>query len=92
MFPYSIVSQSTLYNEKPPIFESCEGIGLDALQDCFDKNVYQFIYANFKVPDEVSNDSYTGEVSVLFEVDTTGTFQLVYVDALYETIMRKGLR
>ncbi|WP_242092653.1 gliding motility protein RemB [Aestuariivivens sediminicola] len=92
MFPYSIVSQSTLYNEKPPVFDTCKGIGLDALQDCFDKNVYQFIYANFKVPDEVSNDSYTGEVSVLFEVDTTGTFQLVYVDALYETLKEETKR
>ena len=34
----------------------------------------------------VSNENYKGEVVVLFEVDTTGLFKVIYVDAMYDTL------
>ena len=83
---YNSYAQNNSYNEKPPVFSNCETVEIDALQKCFDKNIYARIYGNFKVPQKAINENYRGEVVVLFEVDTTGQFKVIYVDAMYEEL------
>lgn len=73
-------------NEKPPVFPECDGVPIANLQDCFDKQVFNHIFNQFKVPEEVANEDYKGEVSVLFEVDTFGQFPLVYTNAVYQSL------
>lgn len=89
---YNLYSQNALLLEKPPVFPNCESIAIDSLQGCFDKQVYQNIYNSFKVPERVTKESYKGEVVVLFEVDTTGQFQVIYTDALYEELKAEAKR
>jgi hypothetical protein len=83
---YHTYSQGNTLFEKPPVFSNCNGLEISQLQKCFDQSVYAHILSNFKVPDNVSNENYKGEVVVLFEVDTTGLFKLIYVDAMYDTL------
>ena len=82
----SIYSQNRAYNEKPPVFPSCDSLTIDALQQCFDTQVYNHIFETFKVPEKVSKEKYKGEVIVLFEVDTTGQFKVLYVEAMYDEL------
>ena len=79
-------SQNKAYNEKPPIFPNCDSLTINKLQACFDTNVYNHIYNTFKVPEQVSNENYKGEVIVLFEVDTTGQFKVLYIEAMYSEL------
>ena len=83
---YHIFAQNNSYYEKPPVFSNCETIAIDSLQKCFDNNVFTRIYEDFKVPKKVIDEDYKGEVIVLFEVDTTGLFRVVYIDAMYDEL------
>lgn len=87
---YNIHAQSHSYYEKPPVFSNCESVAIDSLQNCFDKNVFTHIYDNFKVPQKVLDENYKGEVVVLFEVDTTGQFRVIYVDAMYDELKEEA--
>ncbi len=85
-------SQENFSNEKPPIFPNCNGIKIDAIQHCFDTNVSNLIYERFNVPQKVKNDEYKGKLVVLFEVDTTGTFKVIYTDAVYNELKEEAKR
>ncbi|MGE5944762.1 MAG: gliding motility protein RemB, partial [Flavobacteriales bacterium] len=89
---YASYSQESPYNEKPPIFTNCEDVSLDAQQNCFNSQVHQFIYDNFKVPQNVTDANYKGEVSVIFEVNVEGQFKVVYTDALYDELKEETKR
>jgi len=89
---YSVASQEINTFEKPPVFPDCINTKTDALQTCFDANVFKIINENFKVPDAISKYDFKGEVVVLFEVDTTGSFRVMYVDALYDELKVEAKR
>lgn len=89
---YCLFSQNTSFNEKPPVFPDCEGQPLVSQQQCFDNHVFQLISDNFKVPQKVTEDNYKGELVVLFEVDKTGQFKVVYVDAMYDELKAEAKR
>ncbi|WP_308993085.1 gliding motility protein RemB [Mariniflexile litorale] len=82
----TMYSQNRAHNEKPPVFPSCDSLTIDVLQHCFDTNIYTNIYNTFKEPEKVSREDYKGEVIVLFEVDTTGQFKVLYVEAMYDEL------
>lgn len=89
---YNSYAQDTSLSEKPPVFSNCESVAVDSLQACFDKQVFKNIFNNFKVPESVSKESYKGEVIVLFEVDTTGQFRVIYTDALFNELKVEAKR
>ena len=82
----SIYAQDDLFNEKPPVFPECAVVAVDSLQQCFDKQVFSHVFNNFKVPNIVTENNYSGEVVVLFEVDKEGEFRVIYVDAMYNEL------
>lgn len=89
---FTAVAQNTNSFEKPPVFPECATLGVDSLQQCFDKNVFQHIKTNFKVHKKVIDEKYKGKVVVLFEVDTTGAFRVMYVDAVYNELKKETIR
>ncbi len=89
---YNLFSQDNFFNEKPPIFPACENVTIESQQKCFDENVFQLLFSKFKVPQHVLEDNYKGEVVVLFEVDTTGQFKIIYVDAMYNDLKEETRR
>ena len=89
---YNSYSQSALSSKNPPVFPNCQGVASDSLQACFDEQIYNHIYSTFKVPERMVKDNYKGEVVVLFEVDTTGLFRVIYADALYPDLKAEAKR
>lgn len=90
--PLISLSQDFNTNEKPPIFESCRNEHLEAIQDCFDNEVYKMLFDNFKVPESLIETDYKGEVVILFEVNAKGEFRVMYIDAVYNTLKTEAIR
>jgi len=72
--------------EKPPIFPGCEGQPISELKVCFNNKINQHIFNTFKVPQIVSDESYIGDIKILFEVDKEGQINVLYIDAVYSEL------
>ena len=78
--------------EKFPVFPSCESMQNQALETCFYNEVQDFVYNNFKVPDNLKEKNFKGSIIVLFEVSETGNFKVMYVDAADEALVTESKR
>jgi hypothetical protein len=78
--------------EKHPVFPNCTSVTVDSLKHCFNKELSQFIYTNFKVPQKVQDQGYKGDASIFFEVDKEGVFKVLYVDAIYNELKEESKR
>ena len=79
-------------NEQFPKFPEC----FDALgsqqESCFYNTLQNYFYNNFKVPQELQEQNYKGTVIAVFEVDTAGTFKVLYTDAAHESLKKESNR
>lgn len=89
---FSILSYSQVENETFPVFEACEKEPLENLENCFYTILQNFVYENFVVPIESIEKQYKGNVIVVFEVDTTGTFKTLYIDAISNDLKEETIR
>jgi len=64
--------------ETYPVFENCTASEYAAQEVCFKNTLMQLVVKEFKVPEIVSEENYTGEVIVLFEVTPEGKFKIIY--------------
>jgi len=78
--------------EKYPVFSECSEVSIDNLENCFNNTLQQFIFANYKVPEIVSSESFSGEMTVFFEVDKEGKFKVLYADAVYNELKVEATR
>ena len=78
--------------ERFPVFPSCENLQFKALETCFYNEVQDFVYNNFKVPENLKQNNFKGTVIVLFEVNDTGNFKVQYVDAIDEALVAESKR
>ena len=85
-------AQSNTTYEKPPVFDDCDSEVIDQLKSCFNFTLNTFIFENFKIPEIVSEESYNGDVQVLFEVNKEGEFKVIYSDAIYEELKEESIR
>ena len=76
--------------EKYPVFEECESVAVGDLESCFNQTLIAKITSEFKMPQRVFDENYSGELVVLFEVTKTGNFELLNVTAMY-TELREEL-
>lgn len=81
-FQVNSLSQNIEIYEKPPTFVGCEDETLDNLKICFNNKLNLFIFEHFRVPKDLIENSYKGDVKVLFEVDNEGNSKVLYVDAI----------
>ena len=81
----------TQNNEQFPVFSECQEKTGAALEKCFYNSVQDFVFNNFKVPQNVAAD-FKGNIIVLFEVDVEGNFKPIYVDATNEEISQEAKR
>ncbi|MBT8273498.1 MAG: gliding motility protein RemB, partial [Bacteroidia bacterium] len=86
LFQILVFSQDQSEYEKPPVFPDCESQAFENLRRCFNDQLSQLIYNNFKVPQIVEDENYEGQMVVLFEVDAQGNFVVLYVDAIYDEL------
>lgn len=85
-------TQTTVTYEKPPVFNECDSEVVDQLKSCFNFKLNTFIYENFKVPQIVTDESYKGDVQVLFEINKEGEFKVIYLDAIYDALKDESKR
>ena len=76
---------STEY-DKYPVFSECQELEFSDIKNCFNSTLQNFVYNKFKMPEIVSKENYSGEMITLFEVDASGTFKVLYVDAVYQEL------
>ncbi|WP_179319018.1 gliding motility protein RemB [Winogradskyella helgolandensis] len=85
-------TQTLLSYEKSPVFKACDSVAVEQMKSCFNFTLNTFIYENFKVPQIVTDESYVGDVQVLFEVNKEGEFKAIYTDAIYEELKEESKR
>jgi len=78
--------------ERFPVFPNCESLQSKSLENCFYNEVQNFIYTNFKVPENLKQNNYKGNVIVLFEVNDSGAFTVQYVDAFDADLVTESKR
>ncbi len=91
-FQINLFAQDLATYEKPPIFPECDSMQVQLPKECFNNKLHQFIYNNFKVPQVVLDEEYKGEVVTLFEVDKSGEFKILYVEAMYNELKEETKR
>ncbi|MGO4913279.1 gliding motility protein RemB [Leeuwenhoekiella sp. W20_SRS_FM14] len=69
--------------EKYPVFEECDSVSAGDLKVCFNATLIAKVTSEFKMPQRVLDENYTGELIVLFEVTKEGKFELLNVTAIY---------
>ena len=79
-------------SEQFPIFPNCENLQSKKLENCFYKEVQDFVFQNFEVPENLKQANYKGEVKVLFEVDANGEFKVIYVNAANDALSEEAKR
>ncbi|NNF75064.1 MAG: gliding motility protein RemB [Flavobacteriaceae bacterium] len=85
-FHFQVSAQVETDYEKPPVFPECASEPIENLRNCFSDQLSRLIYENFDLPQIVSDEDYSGEMVVLFEVDSEGNFVVLYVDAIYDEL------
>ncbi len=75
--------------ERFPVFTTCQNLQPNEIEKCFYDQVQDFVYSNFKVP---QNDSFKGNLKVLFEVTIEGKFKVLYVDAVVDSYAAEAKR
>lgn len=88
-FANAQVSQRT---ERFPVFPACENLNSKNLESCFNNQVQDFVFNTFKVPDNLIQNNFQGNVIVLFEVDVNGVFIVLHVDAIDAELVAESKR
>ncbi|WP_433835247.1 gliding motility protein RemB [Flavobacterium anhuiense] len=78
--------------EKFPVFPNCENLEGKKLENCFYKEVQDFVFNNFQVPQKLKENNYKGAVKLLFEVNAEGEFKVIYVSAENEELSEEAKR
>lgn len=89
---FQYVFSQVTNKERFPVFPACENTLEKDLETCFYNQLEDFVYKNFQVPEVVKQKEYKGKVITLFEVDTTGTFKVLYVDAMFPELIEESKR
>jgi len=78
--------------EKPPVYNGCENESIQNLETCFNNNLKTTILKEFQVPEIVHQENYKGQVKVVFLVTKTGSFEVLYVNAMYSELEEEAKR
>ncbi len=92
LFSQEIKIKTSFSAEQFPVFSNCENLQSKSLENCFYKEVQDFVFNNFKVPENLQHNNYKGEVKVLFEVDANGSFKVIYVNAANDLLSDEAKR
>lgn len=85
-------AQNIATYEKPPLFEECKNESYKNQKQCFNFTLKTFVFEKFRVPKIAIDESYSGSIDVLFEIDKEGQFKVIYVDAIYDELKEETKR
>ncbi|REE80853.1 hypothetical protein BX611_2511 [Lutibacter oceani] len=81
---FSIVGFSQ--TEKYPVFTACELEPVSNLPSCFKNQVKEAVLKDFKIPENVIQENFKGSINVVFLVDVSGNFKVLYVNSPYKEL------
>lgn len=85
--PCMLLAQTSITElETYPSFPECANADFPSEEACFKNTIRTHILENFELPSKVTEENYTGEISILFEVTREGEFKVLYVDAIYSEL------
>lgn len=87
-----VSKQSKLSTERFPVFPDCENEEVKALENCFYKQIQDFVFQNFVVPENLAQNNFQGTIKVLFEVDKNGVFKVIYVNGIDDALTEETKR
>ena len=82
-----IAIKSVTLEERFPVFSDCQNLQFSDLENCFYNQLQDFIFTNFEIPLSLKQSDYKAQLKVLFEVDATGIFKVIYIDAIEEKLI-----
>tara|TARA_R110001583_G_scaffold52804_1_gene163539 strand:+ start:7071 stop:9134 length:2064 start_codon:yes stop_codon:yes gene_type:complete len=82
VFSISMFSQT----EKYPVFKNCESEQISKIASCFKSELKEAVLSEFKIPINVSEENFKGVIKVLFLVDDSGNFKVLYVNSPYKEL------
>lgn len=86
-FCLSVLGQdSSTVSEIYPEFEECSNVTYVNQESCFKKTFLAKFKDEFRLPESLVQENYTGKITIVFEVDEDGIFQVIYLDAAYEDL------
>src|SRR6056297_3592559 len=88
----NLKSQAQSNTQRFPEFSQCANIDFDNKELCFKNTLREFILDNYNVPPEIIKEEYEGKVIVVFEVDKSGDFQIIYTEAAYTDLKEEMQR
>lgn len=93
IFSFQLTAQDVnLSSEVYPEFDECKNVDYASQARCFNQTLIAYIISNFKIPEIVQTESYKGQLTIIFEVDESGEFQLIYLDAAYDELKEETER
>lgn len=72
--------------EQYPTFSSCETVAAAESKDCFNQTLIAKVKAEFKIPQDILDTNYKGDMVVLFEVTKDGVFKVINITAVSEAL------
>ena len=87
-----VCAQDINNNQQTPIFPSCKGMISKDLENCFNRQVQDFVYSNFQMPADLKKSNYKGSIIVVFEVAKEGTFKSLFIDSNDEQLAAEARR
>ncbi|WP_073016141.1 gliding motility protein RemB [Flavobacterium micromati] len=78
--------------ERSPIFSECKDADRTTLTNCFYNEVEDFVFENFIVSERLLKNNFQGNIKLLFEVDASGSFKTIYIDAIEDELIQETKR
>ena len=72
--------------EKYPVFTSCDSTVISKLPSCFKNEVKKAIINEFKIPKNIQQENFNDTINIVFLVNTSGNFQVIYVNSPYKEL------
>ncbi len=92
LFTTQFSLKAQVSKEQFPVFPECQSLEASQIENCFYQTLENFVFNNFKVPQDVTADNFQGNVVVLFEVTDEGNFVVQYVSAAKESLSEESKR
>jgi len=86
VFIFSVIIQAqnpSNVSELYPQFEECSEVLHSQQQDCFNNTFISKFQERFELPASMKRIDFRGKVTILFEVNEEGQFDLIFLDAAY---------
>ena len=72
--------------ERYPVFPACESEQISNLPSCFKNQVKEVVLNNFIIPENVIQENFKGIINVVFLVDDSGNFKVLYVNSPFKEL------